>query len=207
MKVSQTSNGMKAFLETNKDRLKAWIERHIQGKHGIWWLAGISFAESSFFPIPPDIFLIAMLMGKDRSRWAWYAAITTIASVFGGLFGYVIGYVFFAAIGAKIVAFYGLESAVEQARVLYANNAFLAILTAAFTPIPYKVFTIAAGLFGIHIPTLVLASVLGRGARFFAVAYLMKRYGERIANVVYRYFNLFSILFLGLIVLGFYLLF
>lgn len=198
---------MKAFLETNKDRLKAWVERHIQGKHGVWWLAGISFAESSFFPIPPDIFLIAILMGKDRSRWAWYAAVTTIASVFGGLFGYLIGYVFFAAIGAKIVAFYGLEAAVEQARVLYANNAFLAILTAAFTPIPYKVFTIAAGLFSIHVPTLVLASILGRGARFFAVAYLMKRYGERIANVVYRYFNLFSILLLGLIVLGFYLLF
>lgn len=196
---------MKAFLQTNKDRLKLWIEKHIQGKNGIWWLAGISFAESSFFPIPPDIFLVAMLMGKDRSRWARYAVVTTAASVVGGLFGYLIGFVFFAAVGERIVAFYGLESAVEQARVLYANNAFFAILTAAFTPIPYKVFTIAAGLFNINIPIFILASIIGRGGRFFAVSYLMKRYGERIATVVYRYFNLFSLLFVALIAVGFYL--
>lgn len=198
---------MKEFLNKKKDALFRWGERHVQGPNGKWWLAGISFAESSFFPIPPDIFLIGMLMGKDRSRWARYAAITTAASVAGGLFGYLIGYLFFALVGAKIVAFYGLESAVEHARALYADNAFFAILIAGFTPIPYKVFTIAAGLFHINLPVFIAASILGRGGRFFIVSFLMKRYGGRIGELVYKYFNLFSLVFVGLLVLGFYLIF
>ncbi|MCU0660187.1 MAG: DedA family protein [Candidatus Pacebacteria bacterium] len=197
---------MKEFLNKRKEALFRWSERHVQGPHGKWWLAGISFAESSFFPIPPDLFLIGMLMGKDRSRWARYALITTIASVAGGLFGYLIGYLFFSLIGAKIVALYGLESAVAHVRTLYADNAFFAILVAGFTPIPYKVFTIAAGLFHIHLPIFIIASLLGRGGRFFIVSFLMRRYGGKLGELVYRYFNLFSLIVVALIVLGFYFL-
>lgn len=191
---------MRQKLQTIKEALTAWAVRHAEGKNAKWWLFGISFAESSFFPIPPDVLLVAILMTRERVRAFYYASITTVGSVLGGLFGYAIGYFFFQTVGVWLVHFYHLETQVEIVRGYFIDNAFFAIFVAAFTPIPYKVFTIAAGLFGINIPTFILASVLGRGGRFFAVAIVMRYFGGHIARMFYRYFNILS--FLLVIVVG-----
>ncbi len=184
---------MRNKLQTMKDFLVAWTTRHAEGKNAKWWLFGISFAESSFFPIPPDVLLVAILMTRERVRAFYYASITTAGSVLGGLFGYAIGYFFFQTVGVWLVATYQLEAEMITVQKLFVDNAFLAIFVAAFTPIPYKVFTIAGGLFGISIPVFIIASVLGRGMRFFAVAAVMRFFGGHISRAFYRYFNLISL--------------
>jgi membrane protein YqaA with SNARE-associated domain len=151
-------------------------------------MGALSFAESSFFPIPPDFFIFPLVIRKPE-RWLKMAVIVTISSVIGGLFGYLIGFTFFEWIGKPLVAFYHLESRVNEVGVLFQKNAFLAIFTAAFTPIPYKVFTIAGGLFEINIFSFILASILGRGGRFFAVSYASKFFGKRFGEIAIKYFN------------------
>lgn len=199
---------MRQKLDTLKDSLSAWAVRHAEGKNAKWWLFGISFAESSFFPIPPDVLLVAILMTKERARAFYYASITTVGSVLGGLFGYAIGYFLFQTVGVWLVHTYHLETQMVTVQKLFADNAFFAIFVAAFTPIPYKVFTIAGGLFGISIPTFIVASILGRGGRFFAVATVMKYFGGHIARMFYEYFNLISLIvvaLLGVILYAFFL--
>lgn len=183
---------MRQKLQTIKDSLVAWTVRHAEGKNAKWWLFGLAFAESSFFPIPPDVLLGAILMTRERIRAFFYATVTTVGSVLGGLFGYAIGYFFFQTIGVWLVGVYHLEAQMETVRMLFADNAFFAIFVAAFTPIPYKVFTITAGLFSINLPVFIIASILGRGGRFFAVAGVMRFFGGHIARIAYRYFNLIS---------------
>lgn len=186
---------MRQRLQTIKDSLVAWTTRHAEGKHAKWWLFCLAFAESSFFPVPPDVLLVAILLTRERARAFFYASITTAGSVLGGLFGYVIGYFLFQTVGVWLVHTYHLETQMVTVQKLFADNAFFAIFVAAFTPIPYKVFTIAAGLFGISIPTFIAASILGRGGRFFAVAGVMRYFGGHIARVLYQYFNIFSFVF------------
>ena len=190
-----------------KDRIKKWTITHAKGPQGKFWLALFSFTESSFFPIPPDFIMIAVLLARQRHRWFFYALLTTIFSVLGGLFGYLIGFVFFEAIGTSIVSFYNLETQMETISAFFSQNAFFTVFLAAFTPIPYKVFTIGSGLFKINLLTFVVASILGRGIRFFAVAYFIKLYGKRISKVIYKYFNAFSLLVILFIILFIYLLF
>lgn len=199
---------MRQKLQTIKDSLTAWSVRHAEGKNAKWWLFGMAFAESSFFPIPPDVLLAAILMTRERVRAFFYASITTLGSVFGGLFGYAIGYFFFQTVGVWLVHTYHLETQMVTVQKLFADNAFFAIFVAAFTPIPYKVFTIAAGLFGISIPTFIIASILGRGGRFFAVATVMRYFGGHISRVLYEYFNLISfavVAILGVIIYAFFI--
>lgn len=191
---------MKDFFDNTRDRLHQWTMHHSSKESAPWWLAGISFAESSFFPIPPDLFLSAILIAKKGASWFKLALITTGASVAGGLFGYLIGYSFFSLIGAPLISFYHAEDAFHQVEELFSGNAFLAIFLAAFTPIPYKVFTIAAGFFKINLLTFIVASFIGRGMRFFVVAYLFKTFGEKIGSLVYRYFNIAAIIFAILLV-------
>lgn len=183
---------MKQKLQTIKDSLIEWTVRHAEGKNAKWWLFGLAFAESSFFPIPPDVLLGAILMTRERARAFFYATVTTVGSVLGGLFGYAIGYFFFQTVGVWLVGVYHLEAQMETVRALFIDNAFFAIFVAAFTPIPYKVFTIAAGLFTINIPVFIIASILGRGGRFFAVAGVMRFFGGHLARITYQYFNLIS---------------
>lgn len=174
-----------------RQTLRAWFIGFASRAHADAWLAFFSFAESSFFPIPPDFLLIAILLAHP-SRWLYRAVITTASSVAGGLFGYLIGAVFFDTIGEWIVALYHLEDEMETVGRLFADNAFLAIFTAALTPIPYKVFTIASGFFGISIPIFIIGSILGRGMRFFAVAYLTKRWGGYLGERAARLVSAFS---------------
>lgn len=170
------------------------MNRHIDGPNAGLWLFVVSFAESSFFPIPPDLLLMP-IVARLRSRWLYYATITTIASVVGGMFGYLIGAVFFNVVGTFLVKTYHLEKELAYVSTLFQQNAFWAIFTAAFTPIPYKLFTIAGGLFHINFVIFIIASILGRGMRFFAVAYLMKLFGGTVGRLAFRYFNLLTLAF------------
>ncbi|MBU0503261.1 MAG: DedA family protein [Candidatus Omnitrophica bacterium] len=162
----------------------------------------IAFIESSFFPIPPDVLLIAMVI-VQRAKWFHYALISTIGSVLGALFGYFIGWSLFETFGKMILSFYHLEKQFEIVGSMYADNALIAVFSAAFTPIPYKVFTIAAGLFKISIPTLIVASILGRAGRFFLVSGLLRLFGDKISSLIEKYFDLISILFVAGIIGGY----
>src|SRR3989344_3754379 len=186
------------MFEATQLKIRRFVGYYARKQYAAWWLALFSFTEASFFPIAPDLFLIALLL--IRKRWIYYLAITTIASAFGGVAGYLLGFLFFQTVGASIISFYSLEHDMQVVEELFKENAFLAIFTAAFTPIPYKVFTIAGGFFQINIWVFLAASILGRGARFFIIGYLMSLYGERLKFLILKYFNIFSILFIVLVV-------
>lgn len=168
--------------------MEAWARTHAHTRRAKWILAVVSFAESSFFPIPPDVLLIGIQMMKVP-RWWLTALITTVSSVLGGAFGYLIGYFFFDSLGQWVVTTYALEDEMIHVGTLFTANAFLAIFTAGFTPIPYKIFTIAAGFFHIDFLTFMVASLFSRAARFFLVAFLADRYGGKIAHLIFRYMD------------------
>ncbi|HEY1074621.1 MAG TPA: YqaA family protein [Patescibacteria group bacterium] len=184
-------------------KLYNWTIHWSKTKHASRALFVIAFAEASFFPIPPDVLLIPMVI-SDRARWWRTALICTVGSVLGAMLGYAIGMGLYKSVGQPIVDAYGLQSTVNLVGQKYADNAFLTVLTAAFTPIPYKVITIAAGLFKISFPTLVFASVVGRAGRFFIVAGLLRVFGEKIEEKIEKYFDLFALLFFALLVGGFF---
>lgn len=183
-------------------RMYDWTLHWSKTRHAPYALFAIAFIESSFFPIPPDVLLIAMVVA-DRKRWIRWASICTIGSVLGALFGYLIGLSLYETVGKSIVDFYNLQNVVEMIRVKYQANAFLTIFTAAFTPIPYKAITITAGLFKISLLTLVIASIIGRAGRFFLVAAALRIFGKRIADSIEKYFDIFSLVFMALLIAGF----
>ncbi len=179
-----------------------WTINWAKTKYAKWALFFISFAESSFFPVPPDVLLIPMVIA-ERKKWFQIAFICSVGSVLGALLGYFIGYQFYELIGQKIVDLYNLQSAVDIVSTKYHEHAFIAIFTAAFTPIPFKVFTIVAGLVKISLMSLILASAIGRSARFFIVAILLRIFGEKIQYFIEKYFNMLTIIFVILLVGGF----
>ena len=137
------------YLNKTKQSLKDWSHNHSQGENAKLWLAIFSFTEASFFPIIADVFLLAILLGNGV-RWVYYSFITTIFSVLGAAFGYLIGLLFFDLIGEFIIQTYNLQSQMLVVGEMFANNSFWAIFISAFTPIPFKVFTISAGFFKIN---------------------------------------------------------
>jgi len=181
--------------------LYRWVLRWAQTPYGTAALAVIAFCESSFFLLPPDILLIALAILTPR-RAFWYALVCTVGSVLGGILGWGIGSFFYEQVGVRIIQSLHYEHYFELVREYYARNAFFYIFTAAFTPIPYKVFTIAAGLFNIPLWTLISASLLGRGGRFFLVAGLLYFFGERVRVFIEKYLNLLTILFILLLAAG-----
>ena len=159
--------------------IKDWVEGFARKKYALWALFGIAFVESSFFPIPPDVLLIALSVANARKSFL-YAGVCMLGSVCGAFLGYYIGYAFFEAIGSKIINFYGVTEQFQYVLDQYRENAWLTIFVAGFTPIPYKVFTIAAGFKEtIDLTTLALASLVGRGARFFLVGGLLFFFGPK----------------------------
>ena len=183
-------------------RLKVWVESAAQRPGAAWTLFFIAFAESSFFPIPPDVLLIALAMLIPASAFR-YAAICSVGSVLGGMFGYLIGAEFFDLIGQRIIDFYGIQQQYLYVQELFDKNAFVSIAVAGFTPIPYKVFTIAAGAFDIDFTTFVSASAISRPARFFLVAGMFYWFGPKIKPFIDKYFEWLSIAFVVLLLLGF----
>lgn len=151
----------------------------------------IAFAEASFFPIPPDILMIAILL-INAERWIFYAGLTTVGSVLGAFLGYLIGWGFYEAIGQHIVEIYNLQNLVNVIGEKFSGHAFFTVFIAAFTPIPFKIITISAGIFKISLWKMILASIIGRGSRFFAVAFITKIFGKKLNSFIFKYFNIFS---------------
>lgn len=165
------------------DRVMNWAKH----PHAQYYLAILSFAESSFFPIPPDVMLAPMSLAKPRSAW-WYAFLTTITSTLGGIFGYVIGVFFFALIHPYLIKF-GYWPVYLQIQQCFNAWGFWIIFIAGFSPLPYKLFTIAAGTMHIALVPFIIASFIGRGSRFFLVSGLMMWGGEPMELLLRRYID------------------
>tara|TARA_Y100001934_G_scaffold75425_1_gene93681 strand:- start:5131 stop:5709 length:579 start_codon:yes stop_codon:yes gene_type:complete len=168
----------------------------------IWWLALVSFAESSVFPIPPDAMIVPMVL-SDRAAALRIALVSTTSSVLGGLAGYAIGYFFFDAIGGQIIEFYGYGVKFEEFRGTYTEYGAWIVALAGLTPLPYKVITIASGVFALDLFVFAVASVLSRGARFGFEAALLWKFGEPIREFIERRLEILSLVFLLLFVGGF----
>ena len=164
-----------------------------------WFLALIAFTESSFFPIPPDIILIPMIIAKRVKAWT-YAFICTVSSVIGGVAGYCIGYFFFTTLGAIIVEYYALSDQFNSFEAYYNQYGMWIVLGAGFTPFPFKFITIASGFFNLNIFLFIGVSVIARGLRFYLLALLLKIFGEMIKNLIDKYFNFLATLFFILLV-------
>ncbi len=190
---------MKIF-EPLFDRVLGW-SRH---PHAEWYLGGLSFAESSFFPIPPDVMLAPMVVARPERAWR-LAAITTLCSVIGGLAGFLLGVWAFDLL-LPVIERFGYADAYQQARDWFERWGFWAVLAAGFSPIPYKVFTIAAGAMAMPLAPFALASVVGRGARFFMVAGLLHWGGSRVEVVLRKYVEALGWLFVALLVVAYLLL-
>jgi membrane protein YqaA with SNARE-associated domain len=179
-----------------------WTMRMAASDRAPWALAGVSFAESSFFPIPPDIMLIPMVLSQPRKAW-WYATIATVASVLGGLLGYAIGYYLYDAIGAPILKFYGREHALDGFGTFVQEYGVAAVIIKGMTPIPYKVVTIAAGVGKMDVLAFIGASIVARAMRFYLVAGLLYFFGEPIRSFIEGRLALVTTAFLVLLVGGF----
>ncbi len=183
-------------------RLYDWVMGFSEKRSGVWALFGLSAAEASFFPVPPDVLLIGLAVGSPRRSY-WFAAVCTAGSLAGAALGYLLGLQFFELIGRPIVEFYAAGDAYARVQRLYETWNALAVGVAGFTPIPYKVFTIAAGAFKINFAVFMLASAVSRAARFFLVAGLIHWFGPAIKIWIDRYFNLLAVSFTILVVAGF----
>ncbi len=180
-------------------KLYEWTLNKSSHKSAPLFLSIISFAESSFFPIPPDIILIPMVLAK-RTKAFLYAAICTLFSVFGGIFGYLIGLVFFNSIGILLVNLYHLGEEVNEFKNYYNLYGPWIVIIAGFTPFPFKVITIASGLFNLNFFIFILCSLISRGARFYLLSVSLYFFGDKIKGFIDKYFNFLTVLFLVLLV-------
>jgi membrane protein YqaA with SNARE-associated domain len=196
-----------AFLNSWKQifmlrKLYDWVLRLSEHRHAQSALFGVAVAESSFFPLPPDLMLVPMVLAERLKAWR-YAIITTIGSVIGGLIGYYIGAALFETVGKPIVEFYGLSEKFDVFFENYKLYGAVIVFVAGFTPIPYKVFTIASGVAGLSLPVFIVASLISRGARFFLVAGLLYFFGVPIRAFIERYLGILTVLFTVILIGGF----
>lgn len=185
-------------------RMYDWVLSWAYSKYSAYALFILAFCESFFFPVPPDVLLMSLSISRPKKAW-FYAFISSLGSMIGAFGGFMIGYLFFETIGASIISGMGYEQEFIRVGEMYKGNAFLAITTAAFTPIPFKVFTIAAGVWKVSLSALFLASLVGRSGRFFLVAGLIYFFGPRIKTFIDKYFNILTLVFFALVIAGFYL--
>lgn len=171
-------------------------------RHAEKGLAGVSFIESSLFPIPPDVLLIPMVLAK-RAKWLRYAFVCTLASVAGALLGYLIGAILYETVGAPILRFYGQEDKFQEIAAWYNRWGGWGVFFAAITPFPYKVLTIFSGATGLNLTLFVLVSIVGRGLRFFLVAGLLYWFGPPIRTFIEKNLGLLFTLFMILLIGGF----
>ncbi len=183
-------------------RLYDWVLRMAHHRHAMPALAAVSFAESSFFPIPPDAMVVPMVIAR-RDKAFQIAAVCTISSVIGGMFGYLIGYALLESVGQWLIHLYHMEGKIEQFQTMYGEYGAWIILLKGLTPIPFKLVTIASGIAHFNFPLFVILATITRGARFFIIAALLKRYGAPIQDMIEKRLNLFAWGFLLLIVAGF----
>jgi membrane protein YqaA with SNARE-associated domain len=183
-------------------RFYDWVLSWAHSPYGMAALFGLAFAESSFFPIPPDVLLIALVLSRPGKAFI-FAAVCSVGSVLGGMLGYGIGLYFMEFVGYNIIALYGLADKFEYIQELYRQYDAWAVGIAGFTPIPYKAFTITAGAFKINFLVFVGASLVSRSLRFFLVSLLIYRYGSPIKSFIDKYFNILTLVLVLLVVGGF----
>src|SRR5215468_9145662 len=183
-------------------RLYDWCVAAAGKPYATWLLGIVSFVESSFFPVPPDAMLIPMGLARP-DRAFYYATVCTLTSVAGGLLGYLIGAALYDTVGTWLINFYGLGAKVETFREGYAQYGALIILLKGLTPISYKLVTITSGFAGYNLPLFVILSLITRGARFFAEAFLLNRYGARARGIIEKRLGLWAGIAAATIVVGF----
>ena len=181
-----------------------WVMQWSSSPYAGWALFWLALVESSFFPVPPDVLLMAMSLSVPAKAFV-YAAISSAGSVLGGMLGYFLGFGFMEAVGRPILEWYGVMDKFDKISGFYQEYDAWAVAIAGFTPLPYKVFTIAAGACEINFFIFVLASLLSRSARFFIVAGLIYKFGVPVKVFIEKYFNILTIVFALLLVGGFVL--
>ncbi len=182
-----------------------WCMSLVAGKWALPVLCAISFIESSFFPIPPDLFLIPLIL-TCRTKAFKIAFYTTLSSVLGGFFGYAIGYFLYDVVGIPILEFYNATDKFETFKSYYNNYGSWIVFGAGLTPFPYKIVTIASGVTGLNLFVFGIASILSRGLRFFLIAWLLWKWGEPMKTYIEKNLGWLSILFFVLLIGGFLLL-
>jgi membrane protein YqaA with SNARE-associated domain len=183
-------------------RLYDWTMSLAARTGAVWALAIVAFVESSVFPIPPDVLQIPMVLARRDRAWA-YAAIATVASVLGGVAGYLIGWLVFDTVGRPLLEFYGYGAKFDDFAARYNHWGAWIVFIAGVTPFPYKVITIASGATGLPMPVFMVASVAARGLRFFVVSALLYWFGPPIRAFIERYLGLLAIVFVVLLLGGF----
>ena len=183
--------------------LYRWTLALSESRHAPLALGAVAFAESSFFPIPPDLLLVPMSLARPRRAWL-YAGICTASSVLGGVLGYAIGALLYDTVGQWLIATYHYADKMDAMRAAYAQWGWLLILIKGLTPIPYKLVTIVSGLLGYNFALFLLLSVVTRGARFFILAGLLNRFGDPIRGALERHFAAILVGFVLLVAVGFY---
>jgi membrane protein YqaA with SNARE-associated domain len=182
-------------------RLYDWCIDAAHKPHAMWTMGAISFAESSFFPVPPDVMLIPMALARPERAYLM-AAWCTAASVLGGVVGYAIGALLYDSVGAWLMQLYGYTDKVESFRAAYAEWGALIILLKGLTPIPYKIVTITSGFAGYNLALFILFSVIARAGRFFLLAFLLHRYGEQARTIIEKRLGLWVTLGAAVVVIG-----
>lgn len=184
-------------------RLYDWTIALAESRRAPYALGAVSFAESSFFPVPPDVMLLPMSLARPDRAWR-YALICTVTSVLGGILGYAIGHLLYDSLGQWLIRVYGLGGQMEAFRALYQQHGHWIILIKGMTPIPYKLITIASGLAGYDFLMFVALSIVTRGARFFLLAGILNRYGAPIRSFVEANLGLIAAVLVAGVVGGFY---
>ena len=185
-------------------RLYDWAMRMVSGPKAVAALCAVSFVESSFFPIPPDLLLIPMIL-KNREKAFRFAFYCTIFSVLGGAFGYAIGHFLYDVVGVPILDFYNYRESFEQFCQNYNNYGAWIVFGAGVTPFPYKIITIASGVTGLNFMVFMVASILARGLRFYLIAWLLWKWGKPMKDFIERNLGWLSIVFFILLIGSFYL--
>lgn len=174
-----------AIFQKLYNHVLKWSEH----RHAPYYLAGVSFVESSVFPIPPDVMLIPMVLSKPQNA-RQYTSITIISSILGGLLGYVLGYFAFELIGLPLIHAFGYESGYARVVSWFGSYGFFAVLVAGFTPIPYKLFTIAAGVSQMALLPFIAASIIGRSIRFILVTWFVCKFGKKLESMLIKYIEI-----------------
>ncbi|HLG79504.1 MAG TPA: YqaA family protein [Bradyrhizobium sp.] len=183
-------------------RIYDWCIDAAHKPYALWIMAGVAFAESSFFPVPPDVMLIPMSLARPKAAWL-YASVCTVASVLGGILGYAIGALLYDSLGQWLIQVYHLSDKVEAFRAGYSAWGALIIIGKGLTPIPYKLVTITSGFAGFNVWLFIVCSIIARGLRFFVAAVLLNRYGEWIRVRIEKNLTMWVLLGAALLVSGF----
>jgi membrane protein YqaA with SNARE-associated domain len=185
-------------------RIYDWCIDAAHKPYAMWIMGAVAFAESSFFPVPPDVMLIPMSLARPQRAWL-YALVCTATSVLGGILGYAIGALLYDSLGHWLITLYGLSDKIDAFRASYAQWGAWIIIGKGLTPIPYKLVTIASGFAGYNVGLFILCSIIARGGRFFIVAILLNRYGDTIRAEIEKRLGLYVALGAAVLIAGFYI--